>query len=74
VQISQFLLDILFIYFQMLSPFPVYPLETPHLTPPTSMRVLPHPPTPFHLSALAFPYTGELSLKGPRASSPTDVQ
>ena len=43
----------------MLSPFPVSPLEPP---PPTSMSVLPLPPTHSHLAALAFSCTGESSL------------
>jgi hypothetical protein len=48
----------------MLSPFPVSPLENPYpfLPPPASLRVLTHPPTHSHLTALAFPYTGESSL------------
>ena len=48
----------------MLSPFPVSPLETlyPLLPPPASIRVITHPPTHSLLPALAFPYTGALSL------------
>ena len=48
----------------MLSPFLVPPPETPYPvpSPPASMRVFPHPPTHSHLPALAFPYTGTLSL------------
>jgi drug/metabolite transporter (DMT)-like permease len=62
-----FLLIGYFIYLftlQMLSPFPVSPLETlfPIFPLPASMRVLPHPPTLSHLPALAFLYTGPSSL------------
>ena len=50
--------------FQMLSPFLISPLETSYPIPPpcASMGALPLPPTHSHLTSLAFPYTGELSL------------
>jgi hypothetical protein len=46
--------------FQMLHPFPVFPLKTPYpiLPPPASTRVLPHPPIHSCLKALTFPNTG----------------
>ena len=55
----------------MLSLFPVSPMETPYLLtpPPASMWVLPHPPTHSHLPALAFTYTGALSLHGTKGLS-----
>ena len=48
----------------MLSPFLVFPLETPYPIPPPSdsMRLLPYPSTYSCLPALAFPYTGASSL------------
>ena len=48
----------------MLFPFLVSPLQTPYPIPtyPASVRVLPHPPTHFCLTALAFPYAGASSL------------
>ena len=50
--------------FQMLSPFPVSPPETPSPRPhsPAPMRVLPYPQTHSSLTALASPYTGASSL------------
>jgi hypothetical protein len=50
--------------FQMFSPFLVSPLQTPYPIPfPTaSVRVHTHIPTHSCLTALAFPYTGALSL------------
>jgi len=59
--------------FQILSRFPVSPLETPSPILPAlaSLRVfLPHQPT--HAS-LIFPTLGRQAFTGPRASSPTDV-
>ena len=48
----------------MLSPFPISPLEPPHLIPllPASMKMLSVTPTHSYLTTLAFPYTGEWSL------------
>ena len=48
----------------MLYHFPVSPPETPYTIhpPPTSMRLLPHPPTHTCLPALTFLYTGTSSL------------
>jgi hypothetical protein len=47
----------------MLSTFLVSPLVAPILSPTScSYRVLPNPPTHSHIPALAFPYTGALSL------------
>ena len=47
----------------MLSPFPILPPSPlPQPLPPASMRVYPHLPIHFCLPALAFPYTGTLSL------------
>jgi hypothetical protein len=62
--LMEFLLVILFIYFSMLSPFQVSPSWPPHsiLPPSAFMRVLLYPPTHSHLPALAFPYTGAMSL------------
>ena len=48
----------------MLSPFPFSPLQTPipsHL-PFASKRMLPHPPTHFHLTPLMYPYAVASSL------------
>jgi hypothetical protein len=50
------LLDIFFIYISNVIPFPGPP------PPPASMRVFHHSPTHSCLPALAFPYTGSLSL------------
>ena len=48
---------------QILSPFPVSPLQTPYTIPyPVSMRVLPHQPTHSLLIAQPFLYTGASSL------------
>jgi hypothetical protein len=61
---------------QMLSPFPVSPLETPYsipLTPTASMRVLPHPPlTPASLPWHS-PTLGHQAFTGPRASPPINA-
>jgi len=59
-----FFIFIVYFLFQMLSPFLVSPPQTPYPTtlPPSSMRVLLHPPSLSHFTALAFTYTGELSL------------
>ena len=48
----------------MLSPFLVFPLQTPFpiLPSPTSMRMFLHLLTHFHLTTLAFPYTEASSL------------
>ena len=48
----------------MLSPFPVFSLQTPYPIPfyPASMRVLPHPPAHTCLTILEFLYTWTLSL------------
>ena len=48
----------------MLSPFPVSPPEPPFPIPhpPASVRMFLLPPTHSNLTALAFLYTGELSL------------
>ena len=48
----------------MLSPFSVSALQLPYPIPtyPASMRVLHYPPINFHLTALAFLYTGASSL------------
>ena len=59
-----FSVDLIFIYFSNVIPFPNSPSRKgdpilPHLA---SMRVLPHLPTHSLLPALAFPYTGALSL------------
>ena len=50
--------------FEMLSLFLVSPPGTsyPNLPFPASIRVITQPPTHSHLPALAFPYTGVLSL------------
>ena len=52
----------LFIYISNVNPFPGFPSATPYPNLLSSMRLLPHPPTHSHLTALAFPYTGALSL------------
>jgi hypothetical protein len=60
-----FLLDIFFIYISNVIPFPGFPSENPlsHLPPHIAfMRVLRHPPTHSHLTALKFPYTGTSNL------------
>jgi hypothetical protein len=59
-----FLLVISFIYISNVIPLPRFPSTNPiSPTPyPDSMRVLPHPPTHFCLSALAFPYPGSFSF------------
>jgi hypothetical protein len=46
------------------SPFSVFPLQTTYPIPPypASMRMFPHPPTHSLLTALAFLFTGALSL------------
>jgi hypothetical protein len=70
-----FLLDIFFIYIQMLSAFLAFPLKThyPIHSPPDSMRVFPHPPNPsfqsWHSSTLENQLSQDL-----RASPPVDVQ
>ena len=53
-----------FITFQMLSPFPVFPLQTlyPIIPYSASVRIFLHPPKQSHLTALAFLYTGVSSL------------
>jgi len=56
------LLVILFIYIPMLFVFSVSPPQTSFPSSITSLRVLPRPPIYSCLSALAFPYTGALSL------------
>ena len=55
----------------MFSPFQVSPSETPYPIPSplASMRVLPHPPTHFHLLSLAFPYTVALNTLRPKGLS-----
>jgi hypothetical protein len=55
-------LDILWIYISNVIPFPTFPLETPYTIPPTSVRMLPLPPTHSQFRALAFPYTGTSRL------------
>ena len=47
----------------MLSPFPVSPLQTPIPFPSPCFYEGAHPLTHFHLTALAFPYTGTSSLQ-----------
>ena len=61
-----FLLDIFFIYISNVFPFPGLPYTTLSLY---SMRVLPHSPTHYHLSALALPYTGVLNTLRPKGRS-----
>jgi hypothetical protein len=60
-----FLLDVLFMYISNIIYFPSFlsgkPLPLP--PPPASMRVLSHPLTHSHLTALAFSYTGVSSLQ-----------
>ena len=46
----------------MLSPFPVFPPQTPYPISPASMRVFPYSPTDSHLTTLTFPYARALSL------------
>ena len=72
-----FLLDIFFIYISNVFPFSISPSKTPYPNPsppPATMRVLPHPPSHFHLPARAFPYTGHWSPSSPKFTPPTDVQ
>ena len=59
-----FVLVILFIYISSVIPPFQFPLHKPPSPPPSpaSMRVLPHPPTHFCLSSLAFPYAGVSKL------------
>ena len=59
-----FLLDILFIYISVVIPLPSFSSTNPLSSLPTtaSLRVLPHPHTHCHLTALAFSYTGASSL------------
>jgi hypothetical protein len=59
-----FKLDILFVYILNVIPFPGFPSASPRPIPPypTSMSVLPHPPTHSHLTTLVFLYTGASSL------------
>jgi hypothetical protein len=61
--------------FQMLSPFPLSPSQPPYpiLSLPTTMRVLPHPPTPISLPWHS-PTLGHRAFPGPRAFPATDVQ
>jgi hypothetical protein len=65
------LLVILFIYISHVIPFQLNPLS--HLCP-ISMRVLLYPPTHFHLSVLAFPYTGSSSLHTTKGPPPIDAR
>lgn len=61
----------------MLSSFLVSYPETPYsiLTPPASMRVLPHPPTYlFPPPALAFPTLGHQEFPEPKTSPPIDAR
>ena len=61
----------------MLYPFLVSPLDHPSTIPlpHASMNMLPLSPTHSHLTALAFPYTGESSLhKKKKASPPIDAR
>jgi hypothetical protein len=57
-------MDIFFIYISNFIPFTaslpgtLYPISPPS----ASVRVFPHLPTHYYLPALAFPYTGALSL------------
>jgi hypothetical protein len=55
---------ILFFYISNVIPLPSFPSTNPHPVPPppASVRVLPHPPTHFCLSSLAFLYPGSSSL------------
>jgi hypothetical protein len=64
-----------FIYISNVIPFPSLPSGTPlSLSPsPCFYEDASHPTTHFWLPALAFPYTGTLSLSGMRASPPIDV-
>jgi hypothetical protein len=57
-------INILFIYISNVIPFPGHSLcKTPILSPLTWLyEDAPHPPTHFHLTALAFLYTGASSL------------
>jgi hypothetical protein len=65
-----FILDILFIYILNVISFPGFPFENPlSLTPSPA-----HQPTHYFFLALAFPYTGEWAVTGPRASPPIDDQ
>jgi hypothetical protein len=63
-QFFSFLLDILFIYISNIIPFPGFHSATPLSHPPSLCFYgdIPHPPTHPCLTALAFPYTGTLSL------------
>jgi hypothetical protein len=63
----------------MLFPFPVSPLQTPYPIlstpfPPTSMRMLPHPPTHSCLTTLAFPYAWVSSLHRTKSLPHTDAR
>jgi hypothetical protein len=72
VPISFLLIWIIYLFtFQMLSPFPISPLETPY---PASMRVLPHPPThPPHGPRIALHWGIKPSLdQGPPLPSMSD--
>jgi hypothetical protein len=68
-----FLLDIFFIYIPNVFPFPGLPFGTPlsHPPPPPAyMSVLPHPPTPYCLPALGFPYTKASNTLRPKGLLP----
>ena len=51
-------------YISNVIPLPRFPSTSPHplLSPPASMRMLPHLPTHSCLNGLAFPYPGSSSL------------
>jgi hypothetical protein len=55
--------------FQMLSPFPVFPLETPYIIPLPLLLRMPPLLIPSLLTALAFLYTGASSLHRPKGLS-----
>ena len=60
----------------MLSPFLFSPLQPPYPISPyhASMRLLLHPPTYSHLTALGFLYTGASSLHRTKGLPPIDAR
>jgi hypothetical protein len=73
-----FLLGVLFIYISNVISFPGFPSETPYAIPSpfAPMRVLPHLPTPSHLTTLIYHpiYSGASNLHRTNTYPPTDAR